>query len=80
MIAHLIARRRQFTKDQINTIKHLSDSGSKPREIIHLLRAEQPTTLIKPKDCYNIRDESRRKKIGNYTPLKYLRETLQNDN
>jgi hypothetical protein len=80
MIAHLIARRRQFTEDQIDTIKHLSDSGSKPREIIHLLRTEQPTTLIKPKDCYNIRDELRRKKIGNYTPLEYLQETLQNDN
>jgi hypothetical protein len=80
MIGHSLARRRQLTEDQINTIKHLSDSGSKPRQIINLLRAEQPTTLIKPKDCYNIRDELRRKKLGNYTPLEFLRETLQNDN
>jgi hypothetical protein len=80
MIGHPLARRRHLTTDQINTIKHLSDSGSKPHQIIHLLRAKQPTTLIKPKDCYNIRDELRRKKIGDYTPLEYLRETLQNDN
>jgi hypothetical protein len=76
MIGHSLARRRQLTTDQIDTIKHLSDSGSKPRQIIHLLRAEQPTTLIKPKDYYNIRDELRRKKLGNYTLLKFLRELL----
>jgi hypothetical protein len=80
MIAHPIARRRQLTQDQINTINHLSYSGSRPRHIISLIRAEQPTTLIKPKDCYNIRDESRRKKLGSYTPLEFLQETLQNDN
>jgi len=80
MIGHSLARRRQLTEDQNNTIKHLSDIGSKPRHIISLLRAEQPTTLIKPYDLYNIRDEIRRKKLGNYTPLEFLRETLQNNN
>jgi hypothetical protein len=80
MIGHSIARRRQFTEDQNNTIKHLLDIGTKPQQIISLLRAEQPNIIIKPKDCYNIRDESRRKKLGNYTPLEFLRETLQNDN
>jgi hypothetical protein len=80
MIGHSLARRRQLTEDQKNTIEHLSDIGSKPRHIISLLRAEQPTTLIKPYDLYNIRDEMRRKKLGNYTPLEFLRETLQNNN
>jgi hypothetical protein len=79
MIGHSLARRRQLTEDQNNTIKHLSDIGSKPRQIISLLRAEQPTTLIKPCDLYNIRDELRREKLGNYTPLEFLRETLQNN-
>jgi len=31
MIGHSLARRRQLTEDQNNTIKHLSDIGSKPR-------------------------------------------------
>jgi hypothetical protein len=79
MIGHSLARRRQLTGDQNNTINHLSEIGSKPRQIISLLRAEQPTTLIKPSDLYNIRDELRRKKLGNYTPLEFLRETLQNN-
>jgi hypothetical protein len=35
--------------------------------------------LIKLRDIYNIRGESRRKKLGNYIPLKFLRETLQNN-
>jgi hypothetical protein len=80
MIGHSLARRRQLTEDQNNTIKHLSEIGSKPRQIISLLRAEQPTTLIKACDLYNIRDELRRNKLGNYTPLEFLRETLQNNN
>jgi hypothetical protein len=80
MIGHPIARRRQFTKDQIQTIQHLSDIGSTPRHIIGLVRKQQPKILIKPKDCYNIRDELRRKKLGNYTPLEFLRETLQSNN
>jgi hypothetical protein len=79
MIGHSLARRRQLTEDQNYTIKHLSDIGSKPRQIISLLRADQPTTLIKPCDLYNIRDELRRKKLGNNTPLEFLRETLQNN-
>jgi hypothetical protein len=79
MIGHSLARRRQLTEDQNNTIKHLSETGSKPQQIISLLRAEQPTTLIKACDLYNIRDELRRKKLGNYTPLEFLRETLQNN-
>jgi hypothetical protein len=78
MIGHPIVRRRQFTKDQIQTIQHLSDTGSTPRHIIGLIRKQQPEILIKPKDCYNIRDESRRKKLGNYSPLEFLRESLQN--
>jgi hypothetical protein len=40
MIGHSLARRRQLTEDQNNTIEYLSDIGSKPRYIISLLRAE----------------------------------------
>lgn len=79
MIGHPLARRRQLTEDQIQTIQHLSDTGSTPRHIISLIRKQQPNILIKPKDCYNIRDELRRKKLGNYTPLEFLRETLQDN-
>jgi hypothetical protein len=80
MIGHLIARRRQFSEDQIQTIQHLSDIGSKPRHIISLIRKQQPKILIKPYDCYNIRDDLRRKKLGDYTPLEFLIETLQKNN
>jgi hypothetical protein len=78
MIAHPIARRRQFTEDQIQTIQQLSNTRSTPRHIISLLRKQQPDILIKPKDCYNIRDHSTQKKLGNYSPLEFLRESLQN--
>jgi hypothetical protein len=79
MIAHPIARRRQFTEAQTKTIQDLSDIGSKPQHILGLIRKD-PNILIKPRDIYNIRGESRRKKLGNYTPLEFLRETLQNNN
>ena len=77
MIGHPIARRRQFTEDQNQTIQYLSDVGSKPQHILGVIRKD-PHILIKPRDIYNIRAESRRKKLGNYTPLEFLRETLQN--
>jgi hypothetical protein len=35
--------------------------------------------LIKPRDIYNIRVESTRKKLRNNTPLEFLRESLQNN-
>jgi hypothetical protein len=75
MIAHPIARRRQFTEDQNQTIQYLSDFGSKPQHILSVIRKD-PNILIKPRDIYNMRAESRRKKLGNHTPLEFLRETL----
>jgi malonate-semialdehyde dehydrogenase (acetylating)/methylmalonate-semialdehyde dehydrogenase len=40
MIGHLIARRRQLTEDQIQTIQHLSDIGSRPQHILGLIRKD----------------------------------------
>jgi hypothetical protein len=80
MIGHPIARRRQFTEEQRITIQHLSDTGSKPRHIISLMRKDQPNILIRQHDLYNIRADLRRKKLGNYTPLEFLREILDKDN
>jgi hypothetical protein len=80
IIAHPIARRRQFTKDQNQTIQHLSDSGSTPQQIISLIRKDKPNTLVKHYNLYNIRANIRRQKLGNYTPLEFLRETLQKNN
>jgi hypothetical protein len=79
MIGHPLARRRQFTEGQNQTIQHLSDIGTKPQHILGLIRKD-PNILIKPRDIYNIRIESRRKKLGNNTPLEFLRERLQNNN
>jgi hypothetical protein len=79
MIGHSIARRRQLTKDQNQTIQSLSDVGSKPQHILGLIRKD-PTILITPRDIYNIRTDLRRKKLGNYTPLEFLRETLEQNN
>jgi hypothetical protein len=78
MIAHPIARRRQFTEDQNKTIQHLINVGSKPQHILGLIRKDTDV-LIKLRDIYNIRGELRRKKLGNYTPLEFLRESLQNN-
>jgi hypothetical protein len=78
MIAHPIARRRQFTEDQNQTIQHLIDVGSKPQCILGLMRKDT-NILIKPRDIYNIRVESTRKKLRNNTPLEFLRESLQNN-
>jgi hypothetical protein len=79
MIAHPIARRRQLTKDQNQTIQHLSDVGSKPQHILGLLRKDSDI-LIQPRDLYNIRIDLKRKKLGNYTSLEFLREKLEQNN
>jgi hypothetical protein len=79
MIAHLIARRRQLTKDQNQTIQHLSDVGSKPQHILGLLRKDSDI-LIQPRDLYNIRIDLKRKKLANYTSLEFLREKLEQNN
>jgi hypothetical protein len=79
MIGHPIAQRQQFTEDQNQTIQDLTDIGSKPQHILSIIRKD-PKILIKLRDIYNIRIASRRKKLGNSTPLKFLRETLQNNN
>jgi hypothetical protein len=75
MIGHPTARR--LTEDQLQKILDLSETGSKPRDILALLRRQYPDTLVSPKDIYNAREALRRHKLGNSTPLQFLLRSLQ---
>ena len=67
MIGHPTARR--LTEEQLQKILDLSETGSKPRDILALLRRQHPDTLVSPKDIYNAREALRRQKLGSSTPL-----------
>ena len=75
MIGHPTARR--LTEEQLQKILDLSETASKPRDILALLRRQYPNTLVSPKDVYNAREALRRQKLGNSTPLEFLLKTLQ---
>ena len=53
MIAHPAAR--MITPEQRNTIYDQLDEGIPPRQIISMLKKNDPTLLIIPKDLYNLR-------------------------
>src|SRR5699024_5195908 len=76
-IGHPIARR--LTEEQLQSILHLSEIGSRPRDILALIRRQYPNALVSSKDIYNARDTLRRQKLGNNTPLEYLLKNLQED-
>ena len=75
MIGHPSARK--FTEQQLQNILHMSEVGSKPRDILALIKREYPNTLVTPRDIYNARSALRRQKLGNCTPLELLLKTLQ---
>ena len=77
MIGHPIARR--LTEEQLQSILHLSEIGSRPRDILALIQRQYPNALVSSKDIYNARDALRRQKLGNNTPLEYLLKNLQED-
>ena len=75
MIGHPTARR--LTEEQLQKILDLPETGSKPRDILALLKRQHPNTLVSPKDIYNAREALRRQKLGNSTPLQFLLKTLR---
>lgn len=75
MIGHPAARR--LTEEQLQRILDLSETGSKPRDTLALIRRQYPNALVTSKDIYNARDSLRRKKLGNSTSLEFLLKTLQ---
>ena len=77
MIGHPSARR--FTDEQLQNILDLSEVGSKPRDILALIKREYPNALVTPRDIYNTRSALRRQKLGNNTPLEFLLKNLQDD-
>lgn len=77
MIGHPSARK--FTEEQLQNILYMSEVGSKPRDILALIKKEHPNALFTPRDIYNARSALRRRKLGNYTPLEILLKTLQED-
>ena len=75
MIGHPTARR--LTEEQLQSILDLSETGSKPRDILALIMRQYPDALVSSKDIYHARDALRRQKLGNSTPLEFLLKTLQ---
>ena len=75
MIGHPSARK--FTDEQLQNILNLSEIGSRPRDILALIKREHPDALVISKDIYNARDALRRQKLGNNTPLELLLKNLQ---
>jgi hypothetical protein len=75
MIGHPTARK--LTEEQLQDILNQSEVGSKPRDILALLKREHPNALVIPRDIYNARSALRQQKLGNNTPLEFLRNTLQ---
>lgn len=76
MIGHPIAR--HLTDEQLQLILHLSEVGSRPRDILALIQRQYyPDTLVSSKNIYNTRDALRGQKLGNNTPLRYLLNILQ---
>lgn len=51
MIAHLAAR--QLTEEQLHLISDLCEVGSKPCEILALIKRQYPEALVTSKDIYN---------------------------
>lgn len=74
MIGHPTARK--FTEEQLQKILHLSEIGSRPRDILALIQRQYPNALVLSKDIYNARDALRKQKLGNNTSLEYLLKTL----
>lgn len=52
MITHPVAR--HLITHQLQKVYELSEVGSNPRDIISLIRKEDPDTLVVPRDVYNI--------------------------
>jgi MULE transposase domain len=75
MIGHPSARK--LTEEQLRNVHHMSEVGSKPREILTLIKRENSDALVTPRDIYNARSALRRQKLGNSTPIELLQKTLQ---
>lgn len=75
MIGHPAARK--LTEEQLQNILQMSEIGSRPRDILAMVRRQYPDSLVSPRDIYNARSALRRQKLGNDTPLGFLQTTLQ---
>lgn len=74
MIAHPAAR--TINQEQRDTIWHLLEQGTPPRQIIGLIKNSDPSVLITPKDVHNLHIQFRREKLQDKSPLQYLQEEL----
>jgi hypothetical protein len=74
MIAHPAAR--MITPEQRNTIYDQLDEGIPPRQIISMLKKNDPALLIIPKDLYNLRQALLRERLAGRTPMQYLQDQL----
>lgn len=75
MIGHPAARK--LTEEQLQDILHMSEIGSRPRDILAMIRRQYPNALVSSRDIYNARSALQRQKLGNNTPIGFLQTTLQ---
>lgn len=75
MIGHPAARK--LTEEQLQNILQMSEIGSRPRDILAMVRRQYPDSLVSSRDIYNARSALRRQKLGNDTPLGFLQTALQ---
>ena len=77
MIVYLVVRR--FNPQQEEIIRSLSNTNTKPRYIIGILRDQAPNQPIVYRDIYNKKADLRRKEIGQKSVLEYLQELLEQE-
>jgi hypothetical protein len=72
MITHAAAR--SVTLEQRRTIYNLLNEGIPPRNIISVVKKDDPTLLIIPKDIYNLRQAHLRERLTGRAPVQYLKK------
>lgn len=77
MIAHPEARK--LSDHQRTIIRDLSLVGTSPRQIIRVLKQQDPNILVVPRDIYNVRAYDRRRMLGTDTPIEHLLKKLNQD-
>jgi hypothetical protein len=70
---------RQLTSAQLHDLRRLTEVGTRPRDIMTLLREQEPSIPLISRDIYNKRQAVRREKLGGKTSLQYLHDLLVRD-
>ena len=74
---HPMARR--LNDEQRSTVRNMAEIGSRPRDILAMIRNQTPETLTTERDVYNIRLAVRNQKLGGNSPLQFLRQHMEKE-